>query len=215
MKRALLFHGGWDGHEPKACAEYIAGELRAHHVDVTLSDSLHVLDDRKALASFDLIIPLWTMGEITRDQERNLVETVRAGTGLGGFHGGMGDAFRGALEYQWMVGGQFVAHPDNIRDYVVRITEPNDPIVAGLGDFKVHTEQYYMLVDPANRVLAATTCSAESAPWISGVEMPVVWTKRHGEGRIFYSALGHRCHEFADVPAQRELTLRGLLWAAR
>ena len=215
MKRALIFHGGWDGHEPRACAELIARHLGGREFDVTLSDTLAVLDDREALARYDLITPLWTMGTITRDQERNLIEVVRGGVGLGGFHGGMGDAFRGALEYQWMVGGQFVAHPDNIRPYRVRITRPDDPIVAGLGDFTVTTEQYYMLVDPANEVLAATTCSAVSAPWINGVEMPVVWKKHHGSGRVFYSALGHHAQEFLDVPAQLELTLRGLAWAAR
>jgi type 1 glutamine amidotransferase len=155
------------------------------------------------------------MGAITGAQEQNLVSAVKAGAGLGGFHGGMGDAFRGALEYQWMVGGQFVAHPDNIKDYTVNIVRPSDPIVAGIPDFKVRSEQYYMLVDPLNQVLATTVFKSVSAPWIDGVVVPVVWKKLHGAGRVFYSALGHQVHEFADVPEQLDLTLRGLLWAAR
>lgn len=215
MKRALLFHGGWAGHEPGPCAALIAAGLQARGFAVEQHDSLACLDDAGHLAALDLIVPLWTMGTLTRPQEQNLAAAVRGGTGLGGFHGGMGDAFRGCLTYQWIVGGQFVAHPDDFKEYTVRIRRPDDPIMAGLRDFTVRTEHYYMLVDPANEVLADSTCQSASAPWINGVTMPVVWKKRHGAGRVFYSALGHHPSEFAAVPEQMELTLRGLVWAAR
>lgn len=215
MKKVLIFFGGWEGHEPAACARFLGDKLGGRGFAVESSDSLGCLDDGAALGRFDLIMPLWTMGSLTADQERNLVGAVRAGTGLGGFHGGMGDAFRSALEYQWMVGGQFVAHPDNIKEYTVKLALPEDPIVAGLGDFGVRSEQYYMLVDPANQVLATTVFKSSTAPWIDGVVVPVAWKKRHGLGRVFYSALGHQAHEFIDVPQQLEMTLRGLVWAAR
>ena len=76
------------------------------------------------------------------------------------------------------------------------------------------SEQYYMHVDPSNEVLATTTFSGEHAPWIAGVVMPVVWKRKHGEGRVFYSSLGHVASEF-DVPEMRTIVKRGLLWAAR
>ena len=144
------------------------------------------------------------------------MDAVRAGAGLAGFHGGMGDAFRACTEYQFMVGGQFVAHPGNIIDYTVHVTKPADPIMAGLTDFQVHSEQYYMHVDPGNDVLATTTFSGEheGVDWIKGVEMPVVWKRRYGRGRVFYSALGHVAAEF-DVPQVSTLLQRGMLWAAR
>jgi type 1 glutamine amidotransferase len=215
MKRALLFFGGWAGHQPRECADFFAGKLAGRGFSPELSDSLSCLDDRKFLDAFDLIVPLWTMGSISERQELNLVGAVQAGVGLGGFHGGMGDAFRGSIGYQWMVGGQFVAHPDNCKEYMVNLVKPADPIVAGLADFRVRSEQYYMLVDPLNEVLASTVFISKSAPWIDGITVPVVWKKLHGAGRVFYSALGHELGEFMDVPEQLELTLRGLLWAAR
>jgi type 1 glutamine amidotransferase len=215
MKRALIFFGGWPGHQPRECADFFAGKLAGRGISSELRDSLSCLDDGAFLAGFDLIVPLWTMGSVSEGQERNLVDAVRSGVGLGGFHGGMGDAFRGAIGYQWMVGGQFVAHPDNHKEYTVNLSRPTDPIVAGLGDFRVHSEQYYMLVDPLNEVLASTVFISKSAPWIDGVVVPVAWKKVHGLGRVFYSALGHEVREFIDVPEQLEMTLRGMLWAAR
>mgnify|MGYP001604946149 FL=1 len=215
MKTVLIVHGGWAGHHPQACAELFAAELAARGVAVTRSDTLAAFDDAAALSAFSLIVPMWTMGTLTEAQEKNLIAAVLAGTGLAGFHGGMGDAFRGCIGYHWMVGGQFVAHPDNFKDYTVNLVNRTDPIVAGLDDFAVHTEQYYMLVDPRNEVLATTTHRSPSAPWTDGVVMPCIWKKNHGRGRVFYSALGHQPSEFTAVPALLEITLRGMIWAAR
>ncbi len=125
----------------------------------------------------------------------------------------MGDAFRNATAYQFMVGGQFVAHPDNAKDYVVHFVSKSDPIVAGLKDFTVHSEQYYMHVDPSNEVLATTTFQTQSAPWVNGTVMPVVWKRHYGKGRVFYQSVGHTEKELA-IPEVLELTRRGLLWAA-
>jgi uncharacterized protein len=124
------------------------------------------------------------------------------------------DAFREAVEYQFMCGGQWVAHPGNIIDYRVIITRRDDPVMEGIQDFDYCSEQYYMHVDPSNEVLATTTFSGEHAPWIEGVVMPVVWKRRHGNGRVFYSSLGHVAKEFA-VPEMRTILRRGMLWAAR
>jgi type 1 glutamine amidotransferase len=154
------------------------------------------------------------MGQLDGKLEKNLVHAVENGVGLGGIHGGMGDAFRANTSYQFMVGGQFVAHPDNHKDYEVNIVKKDDPIVAGLSDFKIHSEQYFMHVDPSNDVLATTTFQTVSAPWVNGTIMPVVWKRRYGQGRVFYSAIGHDTREF-DIPQVREITRRGLIWAAR
>ncbi|ACB76382.1 ThuA domain-containing protein [Opitutus terrae] len=216
MKTALIVWGGWEGHEPKACADFFAAHLTNRGLAVQVQDSLNIFDDAARTAAFSLIVPIWTMGSITEQQEKNLVAAVMAGTGLAGFHGGMGDAFRGHIAFQWMVGGQFVAHPENIKDYTVNIVNRTDPITAGIPDFKVHSEQYYMLVDPRNEVLATTTMTpSPTAPWIAGVVMPCVWKKQHGAGRVFFSSLGHQRREFETVPEQLEITLRGMVWAAR
>lgn len=214
MKKSLFVWGGWEGHEPRQCVERFAPALAADGFDVTISDTLDVYTDAARMRSLDLIVQVWTQGVIAPAQLAGLLGAVEAGAGFAGWHGGMSDSFRDSTPYQFMVGGQWVAHPGNIIDYTVEITQPDDPIVAGLSAFRMHSEQYYMHVDPSNAVLATTTFSGEHAPWIAGTVMPVVWKRRWGQGRVFHCTLGHVAREF-DVPEARIIVERGLRWAAR
>ena len=214
MKSALFVWGGWEGHEPQKSTNIFAGLLRDEGYDVTISDTLDAYLDADFLAGLSLIVPAWTMGTITNEQEAGLLQAVKGGVGVAGWHGTMGDSFRNNTEYQFMVGGQWVAHPGNIIDYEVNITNHDDPITAGLSDFKMHSEQYYMHVDPGNEVLATTTFSGEHAPWIEGTVMPVAWKRTWGAGRVFYCSLGHVAADF-DVFEAREIVRRGMLWASR
>ena len=205
VKRALIVQGGWEGHEPREVAEILAQALRENGFQVEISDTLDVFKE-KDLKRLDLIVPIWTMGHIEPDQLNPLLEAVRNGTGIAGVHGGMADAFRDQPEYQYMVGGQWVAHPggDGVT-YEVNITDVPSPITEGLKDFTVTSEHYYMHVDPGNTVLATTR--------FGDVVMPVAWTKRYGKGRVFYCSLGHS----ADIIRQPEvltLVTRGMIWAA-
>jgi uncharacterized protein len=213
MKQALIVHGGWHGHEPEKCAHIVQSMLQRNGFEVRIETQTAAFAD-PALNQLDLIVPIYTRSTIEKAECDNLTAAVRAGVGLAGFHGGMCDAFRDAVDYQFMTGGQWVAHPGNIIHFRVNITKPQDPVMAGLTDFDYRSEQYYMHVDPANEVLATTTFSGEHAPWTKGVVMPVVWKRRHGAGRVFYSALGHIAAEFA-VPQMSTLFERGMLWAAR
>lgn len=213
-KKALIVWGGWDGHEPEPCAKIVEEMLDKEGFETVVSDKLDVFADAVAMASFDLAVPVWTMGKISGEQRKGLLDASKAGMGVAGFHGGMGDAFREDTDFQWLVGGQFVCHPGGQIEYTVNVTRPADPVMAGILDFKVKSEQYYMHVDPGNEVLATTTFTAEHADWIAGTVMPVVWKRRFGKGRVFYSSLGHVAAEFA-IPELREILRRGLLWAAR
>jgi len=214
LKTALFVWGGWEGHQPQACAELFAGLMRDAGYEVEVTNDLNAFADAEKLAPLDLIVPVVTMSTITPEQEKGLLAAVHAGVGIGGWHGGMGDSFRNNTEYQFMVGGQWVAHPGNIIDYRVNITVQDDPITDGIADFAMHSEQYYMHTDPANRVLATTTFTGDHAAWIAGAVVPVVWTKAYGAGRVFYCSLGHQVADF-DVPEAREIVRRGLLWATR
>ena len=214
MKKALIVWGGWEGHEPKQCTDIFAPLLRARDYEVTLSDTLDIYLNKEFMMALDLIVPIWTMGTITREQEAGLLEAIGSGIGVAGWHGGMGDAFRNNTTYQWMVGGQWVAHPGNIIDYEVNIIDHHDPITAGLSDFKMHSEQYYMHVDPANQVLATTTFTGEHAAWVKGTVMPVVWKRMWDQGRVFYSSLGHHASDF-NVPEAKEIQIRGMMWASK
>jgi type 1 glutamine amidotransferase len=215
MKKAALFvWGGWEGHEPKQCVDIFAPWLRDQGYEVEIADTLDVYLNQEKMKSLSLIVQVWTMGTITREQEQGLLDAIASGVGFAGWHGGMADSFRNSTDYQFMVGGQWVAHPGGIIDYEVHIVKPDDPIVAGLQDFKMHSEQYYMHVDPSNEVLATTTFSGEYVPWIAGVVMPVVWKRRWGQGRVFYCSLGHVAKDF-DVLEARTIVQRGMLWASR
>jgi type 1 glutamine amidotransferase len=213
MKKALMVWGGWDGHEPKQCVDIFAPYLQKQGFDVRVSDSLDVYKEKDFMMALSLVVPVWTMGTITGDQERGLLDAVRSGVGCAGWHGGMGDSFRNNVDYQFMVGGQWVAHPGGVIDYKVNITKPEDPIVKGLSDFAMHSEQYYVHTDPANEVLATTKFTGEHASWIDGNVVPVVWKKKYGQARIFYSSCGHVAADF-KVEEARVIVERGLLWAS-
>ncbi len=214
MKSALFVRGGWEGHEPEKTADIFASFLRNNGYGVEVSGTLDSYLDGEKMRSYDLVVQVWSMGEISAEQERGLLEAVKGGVGLAGWHGGLADSFRENPNYQFMVGGQFVAHPGGIIDYEVNIVDSEDPITSGLEDFKMRSEQYYLHVDPHVEVLATTTFSGDHSPWIEGAVVPVAWKKRWGEGRVFYCSLGHVAADF-DVPEARELVRRGMLWASR
>lgn len=227
--KALIMQGGWQGHEPGPTSAIFAAELRDAGLEVELSNTLDSLRNLDKLMGLDLIVPIWTMGTIEREQLQPLLAAVQAGVGIGGWHGGMGDAFRQQTEYQFMTGGQWVSHPGGgAARYRVRMGPNASPITQGLSDFYVTSEQYYMHVDPFVRVLA-TTLVAEGAAsgdgydqaaqaavdsgQAEGAVMPVTWTKRYGKGRVFYSSMGHVASVF-DIPEARTMVRRGLIWAA-
>ena len=215
MGRVFITWGGWNGHEPEQTAGIFADVLTAAGHEVSVSDSLEALADESFMAGVDLLVPVWTMSQIGPEQEAGMLKAIRAGTGCAGWHGGMADSFRLNVEYQFMVGGQFICHPGGVIDYEVDIAS-DDPIVAGLDDFQMHSEQYFMHVDPSNQVLATTTFKGEhwGIDWVEGVTMPVAWKKRYGAGKVFYSSLGHVAADF-DVPEAKEIMKRGCLWAMR
>jgi len=212
-KKVLYVYGGWDGHQPEQCRDIFVPWLRSEGAEVFLFDQLGCYEDSALMASVDLIIQHYTQGEISGPQEKALLNAVKRGVGLAGWHGGTGDSFRSNVEFQYMVGGQWVAHPGNIISYRVNITDKNDPVTKGLNDFGMKSEQYFMHVDPNIKVLATTTFSGEHNDWIEGAIIPVVWKKQFGKGRVFYSSLGHVASDF-NVPEALEIMKRGIRWAA-
>jgi type 1 glutamine amidotransferase len=213
-KKVLFIYGGWEGHEPEKCRDIFVPWMESEGAAVTLSTSLDTYADRSLMNNLDLIIQIFTMSSIKPEQEKGLLEAVKGGVGLAGWHGGLGDAFRQNVEYQFMVGGQWVAHPGGVIDYEVNIIDHNDGVTKGLSDFKMHSEQYFMHVDPNVKVLATTTFNGDHAEWIDGATMPVVWKKVYGKGRVFYSTLGHVASDF-QVPEALEIMKRGIRWASK
>lgn len=216
-QKALIVYGGWDGHQPQPVAEIFATALRQDGFEVEVADTLDAFKDRDKLMKLSLIVPHWTMGKITGEQLKPVLDAVESGVGLAGCHGGMCDAFRDNTDWHFVTGGQWVAHPGNDGvKYTVHITDHGHPITTGLEDFTVASEQYYLHVDPGVKVLATTRFPIADGPHAPNgpVEMPVLWTKLYGKGRVFYDALGHTAKLVGSEP---NLTImrRGFRWAAR
>lgn len=216
MKSALILQGGWDGHQPELTSKRFAALLEKHAYTVRISDTLEILADIELLMKQDLIVACWTMGEIKNEYVENLSKAIAAGTGLAGCHGGMCDSFRENTQWQFITGGQWVSHPggDGIQ-YTVNICRGSSPIVEGLEDFPVCSEHYYLHVDPAIEVLASTRFPLVTYYHTSNkpVDMPVAWTKYWGNGRVFYTSLGHHDDVFDNAPNAQILMERGMLWA--
>ena len=217
MKKALIFWGGWDGHEPQLTSARFARILREEGFEAEVSDTLECLADLDKLMSLDLLVACWTGGQIEGRLTRNVAKAVGAGVGLAGCHGGMCDSFRNDTEWQFITGGQWVSHPggDGI-EYTVNINHGSSPIIEGIEDFKVKSEHYYLHVDPSIEVLATTRFPLVSYYHASNkpVDMPTVWTKFWGNGRVFYTALGHHDDVFVNSPEAEIIMRRGMLWAA-
>lgn len=213
MKKALIVWGGWEGHEPEACAGVIAGLLRDENFDVQVTNDFAAFGD-PAVHRMSVVVPVITRARIEKAPLDNLIEAVKSGVGLGGCHGGLAGSFREEVAFHFMCGSQWVAHPGNMIHFRVNITRADDPVMQGISDFDYFSEQYFLHLDPSVETLATTTFSGEHAPWTKGIVMPVVYKKRFGEGRVFYSALGHSAREF-EHEGMRTILRRGLLWAAR
>ena len=216
-KKVLIVQGGWDGHEPQLVSKRCKKLLEKNGCNCEISDTLDSFADLDALKSLDLIVACWTMGDLKREYSVNVAKAVGAGVGIAGCHGGMCDSFRQDTEWQFITGGQWVSHPggDGV-EYMVNICKGSSPIVEGLEDFKVASEHYYLHVDPAVEVLATTRFPAVNYYHMSNklVDMPVAWTKFWGNGRVFYTSLGHHDDVFDKSPNAEVLFERGMVWAA-
>jgi len=216
LKKALIVWGGWDGHVPDKVANLLSNTLKNENFEVEISDTLASFKDVEKLKSLHLIVPIWTMGIIEEEYVTAITEAVASGTGIAGCHGGMCDAFRDSVQWQFMTGGQWVSHPggDSV-EYMVNIKNTSSDIVKDIADFKVISEHYYLHIDPAIEVLATTRFPIVN--WYhssnKAVDIPVVWTKKWGHGRVFYNSLGHHADVF-DIPEAYEIMKRGLFWAA-
>jgi len=213
-KKVLVVYGGWEGHQPKIFAEKITKWLLDQKAEVKLVKGTSIYTDSNVMNDLDLIIQHITMSKMSPLETKGLISAIARGVGLAGCHGGLGDSFRDNTEYQYMVGGQFVKHPGGQVNYTVNIESKNDPITDGIKDFSLHTEQYYMHIDPNLEVLASTKFSGIHDPWIKGAVVPVVWKKLYGKGRVFYNSIGHSKETF-EIPEVWSLIKRGVVWAAQ
>ena len=229
-RHALVVRGGWDGHAPIAATDMFIPHLRAHGFDVRIEDSPAAYADGGYMATVDLIMQCYTMMTIEAAELAGLRAAIAAGTGMAGWHGGIADSYRNSSDYLQLIGGQFACHPgkdpalitapgpeNNYVPYTVNIVPRtrDHPIVAGLTDFDLVTEQYWVLHDQYIDVLATTTQKVRPwDPWHREITSPAVWTREWGKGRIFVATPGHSLDVLRNDTV-RTIIERGLLWASR
>jgi type 1 glutamine amidotransferase len=227
--KALVVRGGWEGHRPVEATSLFLPFLAEQGFDVQLSSSTSVYADSPLMSSVDLVVQCISMATIEPDEIAGLRAAVAAGTGFTGWHGGIADSFRASSDYLQLVGGQFATHPgkepsacrgdetDNFLPYRVELTAlgREHPITAGLDDFELTTEQYWVLHDDLIDVLATTTHPVQPwHPWHRPITSPAIWTRLWGKGRIVVSTPGHSL-DVLENPNVRTVIERGMLWASR
>jgi type 1 glutamine amidotransferase len=229
-RQALVVRGGWDGHQPVKATDLFIPHLKENGFDVRVEDSPDVYADAATMADVDLVVQCMTMSTIEREPLAGLIAAVESGTGLAGWHGGIADSYRASADYLQLIGGQFAHHAalgapdartgeqsDNYVPHRIELTPAaaEHPITAGLADFDLDTEQYWVLTDDYIDVLATTTTAVRPwSPWNRPITCPAIWTRQWGRGRVFVSTPGHRVEVLED-PNVRTIIERGLLWAAR
>ena len=228
-KTALVVRGGWDGHQPVEATELFIPHLERNGYTVRIEDSPKIYADADYMTEVDLVMQAMTMSTIEADEVAGLRAAVERGTGLAGWHGGIADSYRNSDPYLQLVGGQFACHPAKHADertgeqsdyyipYRVNVAPQGreHPIMAGIEDFDLVTEQYWVLSDDLVDVLATTTVQARDFdPWHRPIVSPAIWTRQWGQGRVFVSTPGHRVEVLED-PNVRTIIERGLLWASR
>lgn len=216
-RTALVVRGGWVGHQPVEATDSFLPFLRGSGFETIVRDSLDCYADAALMRRADLIVQCWTQGTIEPAQLRGLTAAIEAGTGFAGWHGGIVDSFRDSTDYMHLVGGQFACHPRGFVDYTVEVVPDKaaHPIVAGIPSITVHTEQYWVLTDAYNEVLATTTHpSLPGDPWAAPVTAPAVWTRNWGSGRIAICTVGHKMEDL-NLPAIRAIIERSMTWATR
>lgn len=229
MKQALVVRGGWDGHQPIETTDIFIPFLEQNGFKVRIEDSPAIYADAEFMACVDLIQQTNTMNTIEKEEFAGLQAAIVNGTGFGGWHGGIVDSYRNSSDYLQMLGGQFASHPgklpeeridgqsDNFVPFTVNMTDLGKahPITSDLSDFDLVTEQYWILHDDYNDVLATTTQKVRSGdPWSREITSPAIWTRNWGKGKIFVTTCGHNLEVVLDKNV-RTVIERGLLWASR
>ena len=228
-RSALVVRGGWEGHHPVEATELFIPFLEGQGFAVEVQESPEVYADAARMQGHDLVVQSVTMSQISPEAVAGLREAVSGGLGLVGWHGGIADSFRNESDYLQLIGGQFATHPakapegrvgdesDNFLLHTIAVTEAgrSHPITAGLDDFDLETEQYWVLHDDLIDVLATTTHPAPPwHPWHRPIVSPAVWTRQWGQGRIVVATPGHSVEVLQNANV-RTIIERGMLWASR
>ena len=162
------------------------------------------------LRDFDAVY-FFTSGELplTDAQKADLLAFVRNGKGFGGSHSAT-DTLYTWPEYGALIGGVFVDHPW-VQDATVDVEDPRNPLVAHLApSFRAEEEFYQFRSFSRENVRVLLTLDTRGLN-PNPPDVPLVWVRNYGAGRVFYSAFGHFPQSFT-APTLRTMLRQALLW---
>jgi len=130
------------------------------------------------------------------------MDAIREGVGLVAFHG----AIKWFIDdyYYHLIGGNYIKDSEE-ENFQVKIVNQSHPITEYLEDFEIISEKYYLQFDPRNNILAEAD--------FGDVKMPISWTKKFGDGRIFYTSLAHSPEHLFEKHSLKML-IEAINWTA-
>lgn len=160
-----------------------------------------------------------TPAAVEKVLRKSLLDYVRSGRGIAGIHYAIG-ANRHWPEFQELFGARYHGHPWN-EEVGIKLDEPDHPLVAAFQgmDFRI-ADEIYQFRDPYSREHLRVLLSLDTArtnmdvQWIHRTDgdFALAWVKQYGQGRLFYTALGHRTEIYWD-PRILEFFLDGIQFA--
>ena len=196
----VLFLGDGGHHKPAERLRDIATPLLDRGIELYYTEDLNDLELEK-LRGYDAVLLYANHeGAISPAQEEALVTYVAEGGGFVPIHSASGN-FRGSRRFIELVGGAFQSHGEGI--FRTRIAEPTHEIMQGYQPFESWDETY---VHQSHATTGRTVLAYRD-------DEPYTWTRTHGKGRVFYTALGHDERTWRN-PGFQELLERGIRWAA-
>lgn len=200
----VLFLGGSSGsHQPRAMFERFSPAAAPAGLELVYTEETDAALTDESLARYDLLAIFKDDGELSAAAERALVRFVETGHGLVAIHCAS-HAFRNSQAYTRLVGGRFQRHGH--ESFRPTIIDAQHPAMSGVAGFTTRDETYVHneLADD-NRVLMVR---AEAG----GYE-PYTWVRTAGQGRVYYTALGHDELTWRQ-PDFHRLLIRAIDWAA-
>lgn len=219
--------------EELSLAEKIVTDLgKEHGFEVTCTKDGTVIKP-EGIQGYDVLY-FFSQGEIDADPAKTVdktpavpiatrdcvIEFVKKGGGLVGTHCGGADTWHGWTKdktkpFLDMVGGEFAGHGAQQKTSV-RVVDPKFPAVKGWpAQFTLTDEWYtYRGFQKNMHVLLMLETEGMEGLLYKRDDYPITWCSNFGDGRVFYTGLGHRDDVWTN-PLYQKMVATGILWAAK
>jgi type 1 glutamine amidotransferase len=188
------------------------GERSSTYDVIPLAGGAAQLSARR-LRRADAVVFANTSGELPLADRPSLRLFVRRGGALIGTHSAT-DTLHSWPAFETLLGGEFARH-GAVQQGRLTVSRRAHPVTRGLPRSFTLTDEFYEFEGPVPaRTRVLLRLDPDSVPDEAGRDMPLVWARRYGEGRVFYDALGHQPATW-EHRLNRRILARGVAWALR